>query len=198
MGSPPQSATPLTINQKVIAWARGKLGQQVGKGECWDLAERALKSAGAQTSYDLGSVDPDSDYVWGDPVDQLKDIEPGDVLQFRDHEVRTLTETTITFSDGTIVTKTTEETAERGHHTAIATSMLDGDGKLSTLDQHVKPLGKVVQRKVLYTRDVGPVEKTTTERRKHPETKKLETATVVTTVTIEVSGTISAFRPKPK
>ena len=31
-----------TVNQKALVWARGKLGQKVGRGECWDLADRAL------------------------------------------------------------------------------------------------------------------------------------------------------------
>jgi hypothetical protein len=33
----------LTTNQKVVVWVQGQLGKTVGKGECWDLAEQALK-----------------------------------------------------------------------------------------------------------------------------------------------------------
>ena len=49
-----------TINQKVLIWARGKKGQQVGAGECWDLADRALRHAGAQSSTTTGKND---DYI---------------------------------------------------------------------------------------------------------------------------------------
>jgi hypothetical protein len=41
---------PLTINQRVVQWANGQLRKQVGKGECWDLAEQTFKRAGAETS----------------------------------------------------------------------------------------------------------------------------------------------------
>jgi hypothetical protein len=137
---------PLTVNQKVRIWAQGHLGKRVARGECWDLAEHALEHAAAQTSNDLGPVGDDADYVWGDPVD-IKDVMPGDILQFRDHIVTTTTVTEYTFPDGSSETVKDETTAERGHHTAIANGKLDADGAVNTLDQHVKPLGKVVQNK---------------------------------------------------
>ena len=31
------------INSKVVTWAHGKLGQQVGRGECWDLIPGAAR-----------------------------------------------------------------------------------------------------------------------------------------------------------
>jgi hypothetical protein len=68
----------LTTNQKVVVWARGKLGHKIGRGECWDLGEAALKQAGASTSSDLGPLGADTDYVWGDPID-LSKVEPGDI-----------------------------------------------------------------------------------------------------------------------
>ena len=187
----------MTINQKVVTWTQGQLGKQIGKGECWDLAEQALKQAGAQTSNDLGPVDQDSDYIWGDSV-AIKDVIPGDILQFRDHEVTTTTETEYTFADGSSETVSETTTAERPHHTAIVNSKLDSDGTVKTLDQHVKPRGKVVQNKKLYTHNVAPVVKKSVERRKNPTTKKMETAKVTRTVTISVTGTIWAYRPKPK
>jgi hypothetical protein len=51
----------LTTNQKVVVWARGKLGHKIGRGECWDLGEAALKQAGASTSSDLGPLGADTD-----------------------------------------------------------------------------------------------------------------------------------------
>jgi hypothetical protein len=189
---------PLTTNQKVVQWASGQLNKQVGKGECWDLAEQALKHAGAETSVDLGPVEDDSDYVWGDEIDHVKDIEPGDILQFRDYEVTTTTETEYTFPDGSGGTEVTTETAERGHHTAIANGKLDANGVVKTFEQHVKPSGKVVQNKILYTRDVPPKETHTVVKRTNPDTKKVDTAKVTKKVTVTVSGTIWVYKPKPK
>jgi hypothetical protein len=192
-----QQQRALTTNQKVLVWAHGKVGKKVGRGECWDLGEEALKQAGAQTSNDLGPVGDDEDYVWGDPID-IKDLDPGDVLQLRAHVAKTTTETEYTFSDETEVTDSTEVSAERGHHTVIVNGKLDAEGAVKTLEQHVKPLGKVVQNKKLYTRDVPPVVTKTFEKRTNPTTKKVETVEVTKTVTITVSGTIWAYRPKPK
>jgi hypothetical protein len=189
---------PLTTNQKVVQWANGQLRKQVGKGECWDLAEQALKHAGAETSTDLGPVDDDADYIWGDEVDDIKDIEPGDILQFRDYVVTTTSETEYTYPDGSSETEVKTETAERGHHTAIANGKLDANGVVKTFEQHVKPLGKAVQNKTLYTRDVPPIETHTIVKRANPDTKKVETSKVTKKVTVTVSGTIWVYKPKPK
>jgi hypothetical protein len=80
-----------TLSETIIIWSRSKAGQQVGAGECWDLANQALKKAHALSSEDLGPMDADADYVWGAPV-QLKDVIPGDVLQFRDFSITTTVE----------------------------------------------------------------------------------------------------------
>jgi hypothetical protein len=187
---------PLTLNQKVVVWAQGKLGKKVGKGECWDLGEEALKQAGASTSTDLGSVGPDDDYVWGDEIDDVKDVQAGDIIQFRDYEVTTSTEVEYTFSDGTSVDDTSDETEERPHHTAIVNGKVDANGVVKTLEQNVKPSGKVVQNKKLFTRDVDPVVTKTTEKRLNPTTNKVETVQVTKTVTVTTSGTMTAYRPK--
>jgi hypothetical protein len=188
---------PLTTNQKVVQWASGQLRKQVGKGECWDRAEQALKHAGAETSTDLGPVEDDTDYVWGDKVDDVKDIEPGDVIQFRDYVVTTTSETEYIFPDGSSETEEHTETAQRGHHTAIANGKLDANGVVKTFEQHVKPLGKAVQNKTLYTRDVPTVETHTVVKRANPDTKKVETAKVAKKVTVTVSGTMWVYKPKP-
>jgi hypothetical protein len=36
------------LNAAVLAYARARLGSQVGRGECWDLAYAALAAAGAR------------------------------------------------------------------------------------------------------------------------------------------------------
>jgi hypothetical protein len=153
-----KQSQPLTVNQKITIFALSKIGKKVGAGECWDLGEEALKQAGAQTSTDLsstGSVGPDDNYVWGDKI-QMKDVGPGDIIQFRDYVVTTETRTDIKFPDGAYEWKSTSTEAKRPHHTAIANGKLDRDGALPTYEQHVLPAGEVVQNKKLYTRDVDP------------------------------------------
>jgi len=174
-----------TINQKVVNWARAQSGKQVGKGECWDLADRALRQAGVQSSADLGPMDDDADYVWGDEISDLKDVQPGDILQFRDFAVTTTVETETRYADGSSEASTTEETFTRPHHTAVVSEVKSG-GLLKVLEQNVAPAGKKVQLHNLNTKDVAPASK---------ETQK-QKAKVIVTTTIAVSGTIWAYRPK--
>jgi hypothetical protein len=188
----------LTTNQKVVIWARGKLGHKIGRGKCWDLGEQALKQAGASTSNDLGPVGEDTDYVWGDAISDLSQIEPGDILQIRDHLVTIETTTEYLFKDGSKIEEKSEHTAQRGHHTAIVNGKLDSNGGVKTLEQHVKPKGDVVQNMYLYTRDVPAVATKTTGQYKHPRTKQLERVNITKTVTITVKGTIWPYRPKTK
>ena len=171
---------------------------KIGRGTCWDLGEQALKNAGAQTSNDLGPVGEDTDYIWGDPIADLKDVRPGDILQIRDHLITTNTVIRYVFADGSSIEETDEQTAKRGHHTAIVSSSLDGNGVINTYEQHVKPRGDVIQSLRLYTRNVDPVTTVSSGRQKHPRTKKLEQAKITKTVTVTVTGKIWAYRPKPK
>lgn len=85
-------ATGETPGQKIVAFCREHLGQQVGDGECAALAAAALRQAGARLP---GRDYPgQGDYVWGElvcyvqgggrPQGNLTDIKPGDIIQFRD------------------------------------------------------------------------------------------------------------------
>lgn len=112
---------PETLNQTVVIWASGQIGKTVDRGECWDLANRALLRAHAKSSNDLGPSGKDADYVWGDPI-LLKDVEAGDILQMRDFDVKVTTKTTTIFSDGTVMTGSAWTRDERSHHTAIVES----------------------------------------------------------------------------
>ncbi|MGZ8283725.1 MAG: hypothetical protein ACXWUN_12365, partial [Allosphingosinicella sp.] len=112
-------------------------------------AEHALRQAGASRSNDLVTrVDDDSDYVWGGAIENLKDIRPGDILQFRDHLVAETVTTAARFPDGAWAEKTEETSISRGHH-GDRRAFARRRRAIGTLDQHVKPLGKVVQRKTL-------------------------------------------------
>ena len=189
--------TGLTLGQKIMVWSKGRLGKKVGRGQCWDLAETALKQAGAMTSNDLGPVGDDTDYIWGDEVADLKNVQRGDILQIRDHKVVTTTVTTITFADGTTITNTAERTAKRGHHTAIARSTPDVNGTIKTYEQHVNGRD-VVQKMLLPTRSTPEAVTRSAGKHKHPATKKLGAVKIETRVTVEVTGKIWAYRPKPK
>jgi hypothetical protein len=190
-------AKATNLNQKVVLWANGHRGKKVGAGQCWDLGEEALRRSGAMTSSDLGDVGDDTDYVWGDAV-AVKDVIPGDILQFRDHVATITTTATYTFADGTTETVTQEETATREHHTAIANGTLQFDGSLRTFEQHTEPKGDVVQNLKVYTRNVAPHAITGHERRRYPHSTRIENVKFAKTVKVTVSGTIWAYRPKPK
>lgn len=181
----------LTINQNVIAWARGRMGQQVGHGECWDLADQALRKAGAHSS---NSTEADADYEWGAEI-RVSDATPGDVLQFRDYTVTTTTTISKKFTDGAEQIDTEEQTLERPHHTALVDSN-PGNGWISILEQNVPPKGKRVQKLKLATRSMTIPPKSVHKSIKHPTSGKISPATITTTVSIEVSGTIWAYHPE--
>jgi hypothetical protein len=92
------------LGDEIVAYARSRLGQKVGNGECTSLAVAALRQCDARR--------PDPVLgIWGDEVKSLRDLQPGDVLQFEDavfvkQRVR---------PDGAVLTLT----YNYGHHTAI-------------------------------------------------------------------------------
>jgi len=93
-----------TLGDDIVAYARSKLGQKVGNGECTSLAVDALRHCHARR--------PDPVLgIWGDEVKSLRDLQPGDILQFENaifvkQHVR---------GDGALLTVT----ASYPHHTAI-------------------------------------------------------------------------------
>lgn len=73
------TATPRTpqgpiseLQREVVNFAADNIGKKIGRGECWDLADRALRAAGAE---------PPKGYTFGDRI-PLNEIQPGDILQF--------------------------------------------------------------------------------------------------------------------
>ncbi len=132
-GPPPGDVpSPLPpLNAKVVEFARSSLGQPVGDGICITLAVEALREAGARR---VPLDDPKGDYAWGEPVPDLKDVLPGDILQFRDavfHGQRPTGRGRITrWHD------------EYPHHTAVVARVERG-GKLITIyHQNVETKGK--------------------------------------------------------
>jgi hypothetical protein len=90
-GGSGQSSEP-NMSRRIVAYAQQKSGTRVGNGECFTLADKALKGAGAKSAADFGTVTRDADYKWGSTV-PLTDLQPGDIIQFRgyryDREVTT-------------------------------------------------------------------------------------------------------------
>ncbi len=129
-GPPPPPPLP-PLNAKVVDFARANLGKPVGDGICITLAVEALREAGARpTPFNITS----GDYVWGGPVEDLKDALPGDILQFRDavfHGRRPI---------GRGRTATWHQ--EYPHHTAVVAKVEQGGKLLTVLHQNVDQQGR--------------------------------------------------------
>ncbi len=118
------------------------MNKHVGSGECFDLADQALRRAGAKSAADYGRVTPNADYRWGKPT-TLAQLRPGDIIQFRHYRY----DRKMTRADGSW--RSAYE--ERPHHTAIVVSV-DGDGAVTVLEQNAPP-GSSVHRTQLFFAD---------------------------------------------
>lgn len=74
--APPKKKAP-SLNELVRDYAVGKLGKQVGDGECWALAYEALNAVNAKRPGEDGL----KGYEFGKAV-ELTALLPGDILQF--------------------------------------------------------------------------------------------------------------------
>ncbi|HEY3998292.1 MAG TPA: hypothetical protein VGO93_05465 [Candidatus Xenobia bacterium] len=115
------------LGAKVVHLAQADLGQQIGDGECTTLVDQVLRGAGARGLGSYGGYGPDTDYVWGTPI-QLKDVQPGDVIQFRNYHMTRR----IQHADGSASNKT----ADAPHHTGIVQTN-DGNGQITIIEQSV-------------------------------------------------------------
>src|SRR5258706_7449713 len=143
------------------------MGKQVGSGECYDLADRALGKSGAQSAPDYGEITDDADYQWGESVDDAKDAQPGDIVQFRDYEVTTtvVTVTRTTKADGSYTeqTQTEDKTVKRPHHTAVINASNAGGG-VDVREQNAPPSGKKVQTHNVQTQDSDKTETSSSQK----------------------------------
>ena len=160
------------MSARIVGYARRQNGSNVGDGQCFALADRALTSAGAKSASDFGTITRDADYVWGTSV-QLADLQPGDVIQFRDYSFDR--ETTVAHPDGSSQTQT--ETQGRPHHTAVV-EHVGSHGAVTVLEQNAPP-GSAVHRSHLYFSTTTFTEGSTT-------------------TTITVHGTFWFYRPQPR
>jgi hypothetical protein len=122
-----------SLNRGVLEYAREQIGQEVGDGECTGLVVAALSHAGARARPRPGSGAP----AWGRRVATLtpqahptEEIRPGDILQFRDVKL-----VTVTRRRGAIRT----ETQAYAQHAAIVAEV--SGGTLKVLHQNVVSAG---------------------------------------------------------
>lgn len=180
----------MSINQDVQQYATGNIGTQIGDGECFTLADRALRRAGARSAAHYGTVTANADYVWGRQV-SLRELVPGDVIQFRNYRVTITTVTTVRTQTGgggwSENTQTESRTDSRPHHTAIVDNVR-AHGSVAVLEQNVGSGSgrRKVQRNTLYF---------TTFSEPPRVTRRGRTTTTVHR-NIEVRGTVRFYRPQ--
>jgi len=134
--TPPPS--PAAFGQQILRFASSKLGRKVGDGECFALADQALRSVGAATAEDFCTVGPNTDYVWISRTVEPSDARPGDILQVRTFSVLRRSAR----PDGSW----NEETSTRGspNHTAVVVSARsEGDIVILTILEQNVTIGSV-------------------------------------------------------
>lgn len=93
----PKSDIIPEMNQQIISYVESVMGTQVDRGECWDLANRALLLVNAKW---------DGLYLYGKPLDfKVDKVYPGDIVHFQDAEI------TQTVGFSTITEKLEQHTA---------------------------------------------------------------------------------------
>ena len=181
----------MSINQDVYNYVSGQLGTQVGDGECFTLADQALKKAGAKSASDYGAVTANANYRWGNSVNLLKLI-PGDIIQFRNYKVTitTITKTRTNTGGGgwTDNTNTQTHSESRPHHTAIVASV-GKNGVVSVLEQNIGTGSskRTTQNNTLYFETYKVPESVSTKGK----------ATVTVNRRVKVSGKFWFYRPQP-
>jgi hypothetical protein len=163
--------TRASMADQIVSYASRRRGQRVGDGQCFMLVDRALHAADAKSAGDYGSITPDADYVWGPSV-TLANLQPGDVIQFRNYSYER-----VVVTDDDRGTTTVEHTEERPHHTAIVQSV-DGDGAVTVWEQNSPDGSPVTRTQLFFTAG------TTTSGHR--------------TTTISVHGTFSFYRPEAR
>lgn len=145
--------------------------------DCFGLVDKLLRDLGGKSAGDYGPLSKDADYDWGDGI-MLESIQPGDILQFRNHLVHS---STLQLLDSGKWFQTAESTATRPHHTAIVISVAK-DG-VTVVEQNVWPDPKKVRTSVIPKLDEG--EDTRWIDKEHK-------------IKLKVTGSVRAFHPVPK
>ncbi len=83
------------INQQIVAYVKTTIGRKVDRGECWDLANRALTEVHAVWKFPT---------QFGKEVHPEKDsIYPGDIIQFTNVKLKTAKGESWTFPKHTAI-----------------------------------------------------------------------------------------------
>jgi hypothetical protein len=134
-----------SIAEQIVSFPRHRMGQRVGDGECFAVADRALRGAGAKSAADFGTVVPDADYVWGTSI-APSELRPGDVIQLRDYRYDREIDTSNPDGSGTTAT----DFQERPHHTAIV-EHVGNNGAVTVLEQNSPRGGPIVRNQLFFT-----------------------------------------------
>ena len=120
------------LNKKILAFVEASIGKKIGRGECWDLAQKPL---------DKFDADWNGLLKYGKVVNPKKvDIFPGDIIQFERVIVKYE-------QDGY---KMTEQFA---HHTAIV-YRVDAKGSYQIAQQNTSFTGRKVGVSALRLEDI--------------------------------------------
>lgn len=136
---PPPAGSPL--GEAVCRFARERVGERAGDGQCSTLASLALDAAGAKTSRDFPPRKGDGDEVWGEEIRSPKDVRPGDVVQYRKVQFRKMT----VIQRGAMRAPGIE-IVTNDHHTAIVAKVL-GRRRFVVYEQNVTRPGEPEEMK---------------------------------------------------
>ncbi len=135
MGCAPELGL-LVPAEPVVTFCQMNKGRKVGDGQCWALANEAMKSAGKSR--------PGSDpRVWGRVVDPAREtVRAGDIVEFENARFRDARMTIITGSHHTAVVMT----GERAGKFLVAEQNFGGGKRVSFREMSLKTRvsGKVV------------------------------------------------------
>jgi hypothetical protein len=128
------------LNRKIVQFCKDNLGKKVDNGECAMLVLRAFEAAGAKFGKDLPAPQPPmqkDDYVWGRQLGADEEVLPGDVIQFRDVEIKT------------VFPNRSWKVSFYSHHTAVV-SEVKGKQKFIVIQQNAgDPKKTEEQRKIV-------------------------------------------------
>jgi hypothetical protein len=110
------------MNKQIIEYVNSVMGKKVDRGECWDLANKALI---------LVKADWDGKFTYGKLLNPKKDsIYPGDIIQYKDVVVK--------YTKGNVQYKETMK-----QHTAIVYKVIS-KGNYEVAEQNTAYAGKKV------------------------------------------------------
>jgi hypothetical protein len=110
----------------MASWVRSQEGKHIDRGECWDLANEAIKHAKA-AGFKVASSP--STYEWSRNKVSYRNAQPGDILQFVSYSERTAHSSKQTGS----------------HHTAVVVKSFDSSScGIEVEEQNPKPVHDTV------------------------------------------------------